>query len=124
MLFFIRNDYKYGINLLLTNYLTMKQIFKTSFVYLIWGLISTVQTTAQCSFTTTVPYFESFNLITTPNQLPICWAASNPGGTCQTYTSPASQNRVPRTGNQFASFSYTPGGVSYFYSNGILFNIT
>ncbi len=84
---------------------------------------STTLTPAQVSVmpttTNTVPYFEGFEGITNANELPNCsWLSS--GGTCQTYTSSNTLNRVPRTGNKFASFYYNPGGTNYFYTNGVL----
>lgn len=71
-----------------------------------------------------VPYFESFEGIGQPNKLPNCsWSSSTPmGGTCLTYTSSNTQNRMPLTGNSFASFYYSPAGSNYFYTNGIQLN--
>lgn len=70
--------------------------------------------------TNSVPYFEDFEGIYGPNKLPNCsWAASNLGITCQTYDSPNNSNRIPYSGNKFASFYYTPAGTNYFYTNGI-----
>ena len=70
--------------------------------------------------TNTPPYFEGFEGIGSPNKLPNCsWAASNMPATCQTYTSVNANNRLPRTGTSFASFYYNPGGINYFYTNGI-----
>jgi hypothetical protein len=80
------------------------------------------QLKAQCNYTTAVPYYESFESISANNQFPSCWAASNPSVTCLTYTTSLTQNRVPRTGYDFASFYYAPSGVNYFYTNGILLN--
>jgi hypothetical protein len=78
------------------------------------------QITIAATTTNTVPYFEGFEGITKLNQLPNCsWAASNVGGSTLTYTSNASLLRVPRNGSRFASFSNSPSGTSYFYSNGI-----
>lgn len=70
--------------------------------------------------TSTIPYYESFEGVTLPNRLPNCsWAASNVPNANQTYTSSASNNRIPRTGNNFAAFSNAATGTSYFYTNGI-----
>jgi hypothetical protein len=70
--------------------------------------------------TNSIPYFEGFENILFNNQLPNCsWAVSN-SVICQTYPStPASPvyNRIPRTGNKFASFRF--GANDYFYSNGL-----
>lgn len=66
-----------------------------------------------------VPYFEGFEGIVNTNQLPNCsWSRSALAGT-PTYTAPNTNNRVPRTGNNFASFYYSPAGTNYFYTNGI-----
>ena len=89
------------------------------------GTITTAVASVSVSpvITSTVPYFESFESIGTPNKLPNCsWSASNLGGTCQTYTSSNTLGRMPRTGNSFASFYYTPVGAKYFYTNGIYLN--
>lgn len=72
--------------------------------------------------TNTVPYFEGFEGVSKPNELPNCSWWSSSGTTCQTYTSSNTNNRIPRTGNKFASFYYTPIGTNYFYTNGILLN--
>lgn len=80
------------------------------------------QVSVQPVVTHTPPYFESFEGITMDNQLPNCsWAASalGNGQPCQTYIASNTQNRMPRTGNKFASFYYTPAGTNYFYTNGI-----
>lgn len=65
---------------------------------------------SQCATPSVVPYFEGFQGITSNNQLPACWAISNPS-TCITFTASGSQNG--------ASFYSSPVGTSYFYSNGI-----
>jgi len=70
--------------------------------------------------TNSVPYFEGFENIQGPNRLPNCsWSASNLNSATQTYTASASNNRLPRTGNNFAAFQNAPAGTNYFYSNGI-----
>jgi hypothetical protein len=70
--------------------------------------------------TNSVPYYEGFEGISAAGRLPNCsWSASNMNGTCFTYTSVQNQNRVPRTGNNFASFYYTPAGNNYFWTNQI-----
>jgi len=69
--------------------------------------------------TSVVPYFEGFEGITVANQLPNCsWSSTGPAN-AQTYISANVNNRIPRTGNNFASFYYTPAGTRYFYTNGI-----
>ncbi len=70
--------------------------------------------------TNTVPYFEGFESIQGPNRLPNCsWSATNLNTATQTYTSSNSNNRIPRTGSDFAAFQNVPTGTNYFYSNGI-----
>lgn len=70
--------------------------------------------------TNSVPYFEGFEGITADNKLPNCsWMATNMPSIARTYVSSQNQNRIPRTGSKFASFYYSPGNTSYFYSNGI-----
>ncbi|MBL7933749.1 MAG: T9SS type A sorting domain-containing protein [Bacteroidia bacterium] len=67
-----------------------------------------------------VPYYESFEGIPENNDLPNCsWSSSNLGVTALTYTTTNTLNRVPRTGNKFASFYYSPVGTTQFYTNGI-----
>ena len=79
------------------------------------GLVNIASTT-----TNTVPYYEGFEGISQNNQLPNCsWMATNLPATSRTYISSNTQNRVPRTGNKFASFYYSPGQIGYFYTNGI-----
>jgi hypothetical protein len=66
-----------------------------------------------------VPYIEGFEGIGLPNKLPNCsWLTSGLGTTFQTYTSPASNNRVPRNGNNFGAFSAPSNNVAV-YTNGI-----
>ncbi len=70
--------------------------------------------------TNSVPYFEGFESIQGPNRLPNCsWAASNLNSATQTYTAANTNNRLPRTGSDFAAFQNVPTGTNYFYSNGI-----
>ncbi len=70
--------------------------------------------------TNTVPYYEGFEGIVFNNQLPNCsWLAPSLGTQVLTYTNSNTQNRVPRTGNKFASFYYSPAGTNYVYTNGI-----
>ena len=71
--------------------------------------------------TNTVPYNEGFEGITLNNQLPNCsWLATSPGTICQTFTTSALNNRIPRTGSKYASFRFgTNVNGDYFYSNGI-----
>jgi hypothetical protein len=69
--------------------------------------------------TNNVAYYEGFEGITVNNQLPNCsWAVSS-SLTAQTCTAPASNLRVPHSGNKFACFYNTPSGQTTFYSNGI-----
>lgn len=66
-----------------------------------------------------VPYLESFEGIAFDGRMPNCsWAVSN-ASTCLSYTSSQNLNRLPRTGNKYASFRNTPAGTNYYYSNGI-----
>jgi len=71
--------------------------------------------------TSVVPYYESFEGITKPNQLPNCsWSATNLGSTSLTYLSSGNQNRSARTGSKFASFvTQYATGSNYYYTNGI-----
>ena len=73
---------------------------------------------AQCTFTSSVPYFESFSSLTTNNQLPTCWSTPNIGSTSLTYTN--STNAF--SGGSCASFYHSPAGTRNFYSNGIQLN--
>jgi hypothetical protein len=71
--------------------------------------------------TDTIPYFESFESIPSTNRLPNCsWYSNNLGSTALTYTIPETSGRVPRTGNNYASFYYNPTDSNYFYTNGLL----
>jgi hypothetical protein len=76
--------------------------------------------------TNTVPYFEGFEGISGTDKLPNCsWTASFLGSTARTYTAPAAPpayGRWARTGNNFASFYYSPSGARAFYTNGIWMN--
>jgi hypothetical protein len=64
-----------------------------------------VKLNGQC--TSSVPYYEGFQGITSNNQLPPCWVASNPSVSCLTSTL------------HQASFYYNPPGANYFYTNGL-----
>jgi hypothetical protein len=79
------------------------------------------QVTISPVVTSSVPYFEGFESIGTPNELPNCsWSSSGPNA--QTYNSANTNGRIPRTGSNFASFYYNPAGTNYFYTNGIQLN--
>jgi hypothetical protein len=81
-----------------------------------------VQVSVEPTVISSVPYFEGFEDITMDDQLPNCswFASSNPGGNTQTYTSSQPSNRIPRTGNKFASFNgYFTIGTEEFWTNGI-----
>ncbi|HQQ93854.1 MAG TPA: T9SS type A sorting domain-containing protein [Bacteroidia bacterium] len=79
------------------------------------GSVNVVATT-----TSSIPYFESFEGISDQNKLPNCsWAASNIPTTCQTHTTVQTQNLSPHTGNNFASFYYSPASDNFFWTNGI-----
>lgn len=93
--------------------------YKTVYVGIIFFVVSTL-IKAQCTFTT-VPYYENFSSISSNNQLPNCWAASNMSATCLTYTSALNQNRVPCSPSCFASFSNSLG-AHYFYTRGLYLN--
>jgi hypothetical protein len=69
----------------------------------------------QCTYTSPVPYGESFMSIVSNNQLPTCWTASNIGSSCLTYSS--SNNAF--TGQKCAAFRLITAGTDYFFSNGI-----
>lgn len=68
-----------------------------------------------------IPYYEGFEGVSSNNRLPNCsWSSNALGTTALTYTTSTSNNRVPRTGNAFASFySTSPFSDKYFYSNGL-----
>ena len=63
---------------------------------------------AQCTFTSNVPYSESFNTFTVNNQLPTCWASSS-SVTALTFSGTSG----------YAAFLANPAGVTYFYTNGV-----
>jgi len=68
----------------------------------------------------TIPYHEDFENIGKANRLPNCsWSAPTLGASAETYTSAASQNRLPKSGNNFATFKATAAGTNYFYTNEI-----
>lgn len=68
--------------------------------------------------TPTLPYVESFESITANNEFPNCMSATNPGKANLTYTSfQTTHNRVPRTGNKFASFAAPCN--DYFFTSGL-----
>ncbi len=67
---------------------------------------------------TVLPYYESFEGISTNNELPQCWKSTNNGTITLTYTAAqTSNNRVPRTGNKFAAFRWS--SVDTFYTQGL-----
>ena len=69
--------------------------------------------------TSSVQYDEGFEGIPFNFRLPNCsWSISS-SSTCLSYTSSQSLNRLPRTGNKFASFSNVVPGTNYYYTNGI-----
>jgi hypothetical protein len=81
-----------------------------------------VQVSVEPIVYSTVPYFEGFEGILMDDQLPNCswYATSNPNGNTQTYVSSQPGNRIPRTGNKFASFNgYFISGTEEFWTNGI-----
>jgi len=82
---------------------------------------ASIGVTSVGSITNTTPYFEGFESLQLNNSLPNCsWASSNPTNICQTYTSMASNNRYPNSGNKFAAFKFGTNTIGdYFYSNGI-----
>lgn len=82
---------------------------------------TTTGSPVQVAATTTnsVPYFEGFENIGMADRLPNCsWWAANQGTTVKTYTSSQSNNRLPRTGNSFATFNL-PSNNNAMYTNGI-----
>jgi hypothetical protein len=75
--------------------------------------------TVAVNTTSTVPYYESFENLA-QNELPNCsWSGSSMGSAMHTYTAPASFLRIPRTGNNYASFSSSPMGTNEYFTNGI-----
>lgn len=74
----------------------------------------------QSTTTNSIPYYEGFESLPFENELPNCsWSATNLGSTSLTYTTSNTNGRVPRTGQSFASFYYSPAGTNYFYTNGL-----
>ncbi len=87
----------------------MKKIYTHLTLTVLFVVITCNQIKAQCP-STTVPYFEGFQTITTNNQLPTCWTSSSASVTCLTYTTPS---------NNYAAFYYNPAGTNYFWSKGV-----
>lgn len=86
------------------------------------GSVTASPGTLNIAATTTnnVYYFEGFEGIGQSGKLPNCsWNASHPNTTCFTYTNVQNQNRSPRTGQNYASFYFTPAQSSYFWTNEI-----
>ncbi len=92
----------------------MKKIYQLIFLC-IWFVPKI--SNSQCATATSVPYFEGFEGISSNNQLPTCWAASNPSVTCLTFT-----GGLSNSGSRAAGFYYSPAGTNYFYSNLIHLN--
>lgn len=86
----------------------MKSIYKFCFALIL--LMNQQAFKAQC-VPATVPYFENFSGVTVNNQLPNCWAVSNPS-TCLTFSNSSG----------FAAFYWVPAGSSYFFSKGLQLN--
>ena len=82
----------------------MKKIYVQLTLSILLVIITNFQLKAQCP-STTVPYYEGFQSITTNNQFPTCWTSSSPSVTCLTYTTGT---------NNYAAFYYNPGGTNYF----------
>jgi hypothetical protein len=89
-------------NFNMTNFPPMKKL------YILFLLIASLQQRAQCTFTSSVPYFEGFSGLTANNQLPQCWLVSNPS-TCLTFT----------TNGGYAAFVSAPTGTNGFITHGI-----
>ncbi|MBI3237992.1 MAG: T9SS type A sorting domain-containing protein, partial [Flavobacteriia bacterium] len=80
------------------------------FYYLRAISISGVEVSKIRTFTSTAPYYEGFNSITSNNQFPNCsWL-------------PVGNWFTSASGNKCAGFTYTPAATNYCYSNGILLN--
>jgi hypothetical protein len=72
------------------------------------------------STTNTIPYFEGFEGISVPGELPNCsWTANNRNITCFTYTNVMTTNRSARTGQKYGAFYYTPANNNQFWTNQI-----
>ena len=71
-------------------------------------LISFHSFKAQCTFTSTAPYLENFSSVSTVNQLPTCWVATNLGTACGTLPAPFN----------CAAISSSLMGTHYFYTHG------
>lgn len=87
----------------------MKKIYTHLTSLILFVVITNYQLKAQCP-STTVPYYEGFQSITSNNQLPTCWTSSSASVTCLTYTTPS---------NNYAAFYYNPGGTNYFWSKAV-----
>lgn len=71
-----------------------------------------------------VPYYEDFEGIGISGRLPNCsWAATGLGSSNLTYVGAQSNNRVPLSGNSFASFSNSSPGTSNFFTHPIQMNV-
>jgi len=91
----------------------MKKIYPSIFILL---CLFSVKLIAQCTTPAAAPYYEGFNGISLTNELPSCWAASNPSVTCLTFTTGSF------SGNKGAGFYYLPSGNNYFYSRALQLN--
>ncbi len=87
----------------------MKKIYKIVYICILFFVV-TASLQAQCTFTTSVPYYEGFHGITTPSPLPQCWSTL---GQAATSTTPV---------NKYAYFYYTPAGSNYFFTQGVQLN--
>lgn len=84
------------------------------------SVIAVAQVTMAATSQSTIPYFENFEGIGLANRLPNCsWSAPNMGSTQATYTSATTQNRLPKSGNSFATFNNSSAGTRYYYTNQI-----
>ncbi|MBL7933976.1 MAG: T9SS type A sorting domain-containing protein [Bacteroidia bacterium] len=73
----------------------------------------------------TVPYLETFEGITKPNQLPNCsWSTNVPlGGNVSTKIGAQNNNQGPKSGTKYGSFfTYYNNATNYFFTNGIQLN--
>ena len=84
------------------------------------SITAVAQVSIASSVQSTIPYHEDFENIGKPNRLPNCsWLAPTIGAAAATYTSATTQNRLPKSGNAFATFNAAAAGTNYYYTNQI-----
>jgi hypothetical protein len=86
----------------------MQFLLKFRFTLFILVILYTTKLRSQCA-ASSPPYSESFTAIASNNSLPACWAASNPGTACLTFSNPLG----------CAAFASSVSGTGYFYTGGV-----